>query len=273
MKIYKILNNNAVVVKEHDEEKIVMGSGIAFQKKKNDIINRQKVEKIFVMNEGNEKFQELLKTLPEEHIQIAEDIITYAEGYLQVPLSNHIHISLTDHLSFAIERHQQGFQINNKLLNEIKALYKKEFEIGKWAVQYVAEKLNVQLPVDEAGHIALHIHTAKLGSGDIASTLQQTTIISEVIEIIYQELGMDLDEESISYLRLLTHLRFALTRIESNEPFQVMDPDMLEIIQTKYAKAYTIAVKAGDYLEKEYDIQLPSSEMGYISLHIQRLIS
>ncbi|WP_216829610.1 PRD domain-containing protein [Alkalihalobacterium elongatum] len=272
MKIFKILNNNAVVVKENDEERIVMGSGIAFQKKKNDLINRQKVEKIFVMNEGNEKFQELLKTLPEEHIEIAEDIISHAEGYLQTPLSNHIHISLTDHLSFAIERHQQGFQIKNKLLNEIKHLYKKEFEIGKWAIKYVAENLDVELPIDEAGHIALHIHTAKLDSGDMATTLQQTTIISEMIEIIHKELGLDLDEDTISYQRLLTHLRFAVTRIENNEPFQVMDPEMLDIIQTKYEKAYIIAEKAAHYIDKEYNIQLPNSEKGYISLHIQRLI-
>ncbi|WP_209123772.1 PRD domain-containing protein [Alkalihalobacillus sp. BA299] len=272
MKIYKILNNNAVVVKENDEEKIVMGSGIAFQKKKNDVINRQKIEKIFIMNEGNEKFQELLKTLPEAHIQIAEDIISYAEGYLKVPLSNHIHISLTDHLSFAIERHQQGFQIQNKLLNEIKNLYKKEFEVGKWSLDYILEKLNLQLPLDEAGHIALHIHTAKLGTGDMASTLQQTTIISEVIEVIHSELGMTLDEDSISYQRLLTHLRFALTRIENKEPFQAMDRDMLNIIQTKYKKAYDIALKAAAFIKKEYKINLPESEIGYISLHIQRLI-
>ncbi|MEK4316923.1 CAT RNA binding domain-containing protein, partial [Bacillus sp. FSL R7-0229] len=38
MKIYKILNNNAVVVKEGDQEKIVMGPGIAFQKGKNDVV-------------------------------------------------------------------------------------------------------------------------------------------------------------------------------------------------------------------------------------------
>ncbi|WP_078428173.1 PRD domain-containing protein [Alkalihalobacterium alkalinitrilicum] len=273
MKIYKILNNNAVVIKENDQEKIVMGSGIAFQKRKNDIINRNKIDKIFVMNEGNKKFQELLRTLPEVHIQIAEDIISYAEGELQVPLSDHIHISLTDHLSFAIERYRQGFQIQNKLLNEIKNLYKKEFEIGKWAIGYIAEKLDLELPIDEAGHIALHIHTAKLGSGNIASTLQQTTIISEMMEIIHQELGIDLDENTISYQRLLTHLRFALTRIENDEPFQMMDPDMLEIIQTKYQEAFDIAGKAAVFIEKEYNIQLPASEMGYISLHIQRLIS
>lgn len=84
-----------------------------------------KVEKIFVVRDENEKFKQILQTLPEEHIEIAEDIISYAEGELAAPLSDHIHIALSDHLSFAIERVQNGLLVQNKLLHEIKALYKK----------------------------------------------------------------------------------------------------------------------------------------------------
>ncbi|MGP0580464.1 sac operon transcriptional antiterminator SacT, partial [Paenibacillus peoriae] len=69
MKIYKVLNNNAALIKEDDQEKIVMGPGIAFQKKKNDLIPMNKVEKIFVVHDENEKFKQILQTLPEEHIE------------------------------------------------------------------------------------------------------------------------------------------------------------------------------------------------------------
>ena len=60
------------------------------------------------MREENEKFKQILATLPEAHIEVAEHIISYAEGKLMMPLSDHIHISLTDHLSFAIERLQKA---------------------------------------------------------------------------------------------------------------------------------------------------------------------
>ena len=36
MKIEKILNNNAVVIKVDDQERIVMGCGIAYKKKNGD---------------------------------------------------------------------------------------------------------------------------------------------------------------------------------------------------------------------------------------------
>ncbi|KIP21399.1 Levansucrase and sucrase synthesis operon antiterminator [Anoxybacillus ayderensis] len=271
LRIHKILNNNAVVVLDEGQEKIVMGPGIAFQKKKNDIIPRAKIEKIFVMEEENEKFQELLRTLPEEHIDIAEEIISYAEGELQAPLNNHIHIALTDHLSFAIERIQQGYQIQNKLLNEIKVLYKKEYQIGLWAKRLIRERLGIDIPDDEVAHIALHIHTAKMDAASMNKTLQQTTLIREMIDLMKQKLHVHIDEEGISYQRLVTHLRFALNRIENGELFHSMDDDMLALIQTKYEKEFACAVAMAEYAKKEYGIEFPVTELAYITLHIQRL--
>ena len=271
VRIYKVLNNNAAVVRDGDQEKIVMGPGIAFQKKKNDIIPKSKVEKIFVMKEENEKFQQLLQMVPEEHIELAEEIISYAEGRLMSPLSNHIHIALTDHLSFAVERIQNGYTIQNKLLSEIKVLYKNEFEIGQWAIKRAEEKLGISLPEDEAGHIALHIHTAKLDAADMKVTIRHTAIIQESIDIIEGHFNVSLSKDSISYQRLLTHLRFALNRLEQNEDFHVMDREMLQMIQKTYSFAYACSEKIADYLKKEYGMQFPESEMGYITLHIQRL--
>ncbi|WP_134699406.1 PRD domain-containing protein [Ammoniphilus sp. YIM 78166] len=270
-RIHRILNNNVVVVIDEGKEKIVMGPGIAFQKKKHDIIANGKIEKIFVMEEESEKFQELLRTLPEEHIAIAEEIISYAEGELRAPLSNHIHIGLTDHLSFAIERLQQGYQIQNRLLSEIKALYKKEYKIGLWGIGLIKEKLGIEMPDDEAGHIALHIHTAKMDTVSMGKALQQTTLIQDMIEILKKELQVDIDEEGMSYQRLVSHLRFALIRMEEEENSPLMDEDMLQLVRTKFKREFECAVKMADFTHREYHLQFSDSELAYITLHIQRL--
>ncbi|QST00458.1 PRD domain-containing protein [Pontibacillus sp. ALD_SL1] len=272
MKINKILNNNAVVVKEDDQEKIVMGAGIAFQKSKNDVISQSKIEKIFVMSEGNKKFQELLKTLPEDVVELAEEIISYAEGFLKVPLSDHIHISLTDHISFAVERLRQGFRIQNKLITEIKTLYAQEFSIGLWAIDLIEKRTGVPIPEDEAAHIALHIHTAKLGASTMENTMKHTTMINEMIGVLEEESGSRVDPEGISHQRMVTHLHFALNRIETGEPFHDMDPDMLDLIRTKYEGAFVLSQKMAQYIKEEYEITFPDSEIGYIALHIQRVL-
>ncbi len=270
-RIHRILNNNVVVVIDEGKEKIVMGPGIAFQKKKHDIIANGKIEKIFVMEEESEKFQELLRTLPEEHIALAEEIISYAEGELRAPLNNHIHIGLTDHLSFAIERLQQGYRIQNRLLSEIKALYKKEYKIGLWGIRLIKERLGIEMPDDEAGHIALHIHTAKMDTASMGKALQQTTLIQDMVEILKKELQVDVDEEGMSYQRLVSHLRFALIRMEEEESTPLMDKDMLQLVRTKFQREFECAVKMAEYAHREYDLHFTDTELAYVTLHIQRL--
>lgn len=269
MKIKKILNNNAVVVSDNNEEKIAIGAGIAFQKKKNDLVNPNKIEKLFVMKE-NEKFQQLLLQIPEEHFAISEEIITYAEDTLGVKLHDHIHIGLTDHLSFAIERAKDGINLKNKLFNEIKILYKKEFDIGMWAIKFIEKRTNINMPVDEAAYIALHIHTAKPQAGDMKQTLRQTAIIGEMIGTIKNCLNIKIEEDDLSYQRLMTHLRFAMSRI-SYEQHPIMDDEMLTMLKNKFPISYSCAQKVADYLSKNHNLHLPEQELGYITIHIERL--
>src|SRR5690625_7301688 len=73
-----------------------------------------------------------------------------AEGVLKVELNDHFSIVLTDHISFAIERQREGIELRNKLMYEIKILYKEEYEIGLWAIEHIKRKLNVEMPKDEA---------------------------------------------------------------------------------------------------------------------------
>ncbi|MEK5529460.1 PRD domain-containing protein [Viridibacillus sp. FSL R5-0468] len=269
MKITKILNNNAVVVLDNEREKIAVGSGVAFNKKRNDVVNLDRIEKIFVMRE-NDKLQQLLSRIPEEHFTISEEIISYAEEYIGGKLDERIHIVLTDHVSFAIERLKDGIQLNNKLLPEIKILYRREFEIGLWAIQHIKERCQVEMPEDEAAYLALHIHTMKLQGGDLHQTLKQTTIIRDMVQIIQKKLNIHLEENDISYHRLITHLRFALTRMNHYE-LHTMDEEMLVMIKKKFPYSYNCAVEVTKELKKLHGIDLPDHELGYIAVHIERL--
>ncbi|ETT84102.1 PRD domain-containing protein [Viridibacillus sp. FSL R5-0477] len=269
MKITKILNNNAVVVLDNEREKIAVGSGVAFNKKRNDIVNLDRIEKIFVMRE-NDKLQQLLSRIPEEHFTISEEIISYAEEYIGGKLDERIHIVLTDHVSFAIERLKDGIQLNNKLLPEIKILYRREFEIGLWAIQHIKERCQVEMPEDEAAYLALHIHTMKLQGGDLHQTLKQTSIIRDMVQIIQKKLNIHLEENDISYHRLITHLRFALTRMNHYE-LHTMDEEMLVMIKKKFPYSYNCAVEVTKELKKLHGIDLPDHELGYIAVHIERL--
>ncbi|UUZ87121.1 PRD domain-containing protein [Paenibacillus sp. P26] len=275
MKIKRILNNNAVIVGMGNEEQIVMGAGIGFQKTKNDPVDRSRIEKVFVMQDDSkyQKWEQILTTLPEEHIQVSEELISHAENELGVVLHEHIHIALTDHLSFAIERLAKGMVIQNTLLNEIKILYAKEFQIACLAQALIREKIGIEIPEDEVGYIALHIHTARMNAGDMAKTLDITTMIKDIIGVIEQEWSIRISEDSVAYERLITYLRFAVQRASAGEKLHELEPDMVQIIKQKYRQSFACALKIGAFIKEEYDLEFPEAELAYISMHIQRIYS
>jgi len=269
VRITKILNNNAVVVLDGDEEKIAIGAGVGYEKKKKDIVNKAKIEKLFVSKES-EKLQQLLLRIPEEHFMIAEEIIAYAEEKLGTQLNDHIRIALTDHISFAIDREKQGIHVKNKLLPEIKVLYKKEFEIGLWAVQLIEEKCDMKIAIDEAAFIALHVHAMKIQDGDLHEVVRQTSVLKDMVQTISDTLGIKVESMDIAYERLIHHLRFAIIRLKENEQ-HTMDEEMIQMIKRKFPIAFDCSSKVAQKLSSQHGIHLPEDELGYITLHIERL--
>ena len=77
-----------------------------------------------------------------------------------MPLNEHIHVALTDHLFFAVSRMRQGMAIETLFYSRPKALYPDEYKMAAEVTAMVNKELNVVLPEGEIGFIALHIHSA-----------------------------------------------------------------------------------------------------------------
>ncbi|MET3574404.1 PRD domain-containing protein [Bhargavaea ullalensis] len=269
MKIKKILNNNAVIAVEGDREKVVVGPGIAFGRKRNDPIIPDKIEKTFIMTE-NDKLATLLGRIPEEHFTLSEKIISRAEQTFGLKLNEHIHLVLTDHLSFAIERTIDGIHVHNKLMDEIRLLYPDEFAVGLWAVGLVREELGVALPEDEAAFIALHLHTMKPQGSDLGDTIRQATILRDMLQALRRCIGRDMSAGDIAYQRLVAHLRLAVGNFDRYE-FHALDEEMCTLIRRKYAEAYGCARKMAEAAAQLHGIRIPEQELAYITLHIERI--
>ena len=173
MEISKVLNNNVAVVIENNEEKIVMGRGICFKKKTGDTIEPEIIDKVFYLQnqEVLSRFKELVVGIPLEYLEIGEEIMDEARLSLGKALNDNIYISLTDHISFAIERYKQGLNFKNALLWEIKRFYNHEFLIGKEALTIIKKRLDIMLSEDEAASIALHIVNAQRRIVKLSATL------------------------------------------------------------------------------------------------------
>ncbi|OJG73035.1 BigG family transcription antiterminator [Enterococcus quebecensis] len=273
MKIKKVLNQNAVLVVDAGQEKVAVGKGVGFNKKKNDLLPQQQVERMFVMEpEGLKKLQVLLSQIDEKYFFVTEAIIAHAETVLGEKLNEHINIGLSDHIAFAAENIQNNIIVRNKLLNEIEILYSEEFSIAQWAVDYLTQTLGIPFSYDEAGYIAIHIHSARSGRTDNSKSIREVTIVSEVIHLIEQELGINIHDEkmSLSYSRLVNHLRLFIHRFQQSQ-YAVLDDEILDIVRKKYAESYEISKKVQVLLMRNFHYQVPNEELGYLAIHIERL--
>ena len=273
MKIKKVLNQNAVLVLDEGQEKVAVGKGVGFNKTKNDVLSRHLVERMFVMEpEGLKKLQVLLSQIEDKYFLASEEIIQHAETVLGEKLNEHINIGLSDHIAFAAENIQNNIIVRNKLLSEIEILYSEEFAIAQWAVEYLTQTLEIPFSYDEAGYIAIHIHSARSGRTDNSKSIREVTIVSEIIHLIEQELAIDIhdDKNSLSYSRLVNHLRLFIHRFQQNQ-YAVLDEEILEVVKKKYAESYEISKKVQVLLMRNFHYQVPNEELGYLSIHIERL--
>lgn len=276
MKVEKVINNN--LVKSYDEkghEILVMGCGIGFKKKQGDIVDETQIEKVYTAADMREtdRLAELLDQVPLERIQLTNEIIRYAKTSLGRKLNDNIYLTLTDHISYAIDRAQQGVVLRNALLWEIKRFYNHEFLIGKEAVSMIRKRLGVELPEDEAGFIALHFVNASMELSDMGQTTEMTRIIQNILNIVKYHFHMELDDYSLHYERFLTHVKFFVQRVFSGTEIDEDDKSFLVLLKEQYKNEYRCALKIREYMYKEYGQELTEDELVYLTVHIRRVTS
>ena len=158
--VHQVLNNNLIsTLDENREEVLLWGKGIGWKSKRGQAVDESKIEKIFRMDTSDSmnRLKQLLGEVDDETIEASSEIIEYARGKLDKKLNRNVYITLTDHISFAVERQKKGINFHNVLRWEIRKFYAAEYAIGKHALDIIKEKMHMELPEDEAGAIALHI--------------------------------------------------------------------------------------------------------------------
>lgn len=274
MQVERVINNNVVSAFDpKGKEVIIMGKGIGFQAKQGKEIDQTFVEKIFYLESQSavNKFKELIENLPLEHIQVSNEIITYADKVLNRKLNPNIYITLTDHINFAIERFLQEMMFDNPLLWDVQRLYRQEYLIGEYAVALIDKRLGIRLPVDEAASIALHIVNAEYNT-IMSQTMNITKILPRVLQIVKGEFGITLEESSLHYERFVTHLRFLVQRILCREQLDNIDMEFCEMVKNLYPLEYKCSEKIADYLMTSFQDVIVVEELAMLAIHIRRVV-
>jgi len=269
-KVLKSLSNNVIVSERDNNIYVLFGKGIGFGKKPGELIAKgSNIEQKFIKIDDSEKanYVEILKNVEGEILAVSEEIISLAEDILEEKLTSHIHVGLGDHISFAMKRMELGIDIVNPFLNEIQTLYPNEYSIAEKGTKLIKEKLKVSFPESEIGFITLHIHSARVNQ-EVSQSLKYTRIVKEVMEYIQDILGIKINQKSMEYARLVSHLRYALDRIDNDK---VLKNVMLESVKITMSEEFEISKKVCEFISEKLSKEVCEDEVGYISMHIHRL--
>ena len=273
LKIMKIFSNNVVLCKNIAEntEMIAVGSGIGFNKKNDEELSSENIDKLYqpIDEKDMRYFNEISNSIDNELIGIVEESMKIIDDELEGKLSSNFHITMLSHITFAIERAKYGTIIKNPFLEEIKMLYFQEYSISERFINDLNSKLENKLVKDEIGFISMHVHAAIRGV-KVSETSEQLKLIYDLIKIIENELGQRIDKESPDFVRLLTHLKFAVNRIKNNIKIENI---LLPEIKIKLKKYYKVAKKVALFAKKEYFLEFTEDEIGYITIHLAKIKS
>ena len=274
MTVEKVINNNVISALENGREVVVMGRGIGFQIRAGMEIPKDQIEKVFRLENPDvmDQFKNLVQKLPPERLQISAEVIQYAKGVMDKKLNHNIYLTLTDHINFAIERYQKKMMFANPLLGEIRTFYREEYVIGMFAIDLIERRLGISFPVDEAASIALHIVNAEYNTR-MRDTIDLTKIIHDVLQMVEEYFQIEMDPNSASYGRMVTHLRFLAHRIYSGESLEEGAglEEFHAMIRQMYPEEYACGRKIQEFILQTYGHRVSAEEISYLSVHIRRI--
>ena len=272
MKILKVFNNNSVAAISDDLGDIILtGSGIGFQKKAGDLVDETKIEKTYLFKDDQKKrFEQSIAEVPAVYYEIAHKIVSKAVKDLKVDCSGEIFIAISDHLSFAVKRKKENIYLPNIILNETKIIYKEEYKVGLWALDYIENKIGIRLDEDEAGYLALHLVNFSL-SNNANNAMKIVTLTKEVLNLIKKTMKVELEEDSIGYTRISTHLKFLAERIFRDDASSVVDTtsDIREMLKEDARLALCIN-RIVKLIKERYNYDLSPDEQTYLCIHIKK---
>ena len=274
-RVRKALNHNTLIAisMENNQEYLVIGKGIGFGKKVSERFEiPENIEcSIYSLNEQTErgKAMELIKGIEPVYLEIAGKVLAKSEEVFG-KIDKRILFPMADHIAFAVQRIRANEQISNPLTDDIRALFHMEYKTAECVKDILWEMLQVEIDEHEIGYIALHIHSA-IEDENVALSMQIAMAIRECIRMIEEETGQTIDVMSLSYNRLMNHIRYMVARAIKGEKLKLNMNDYMSI---KFPKSFWMATEVCKQLEKQLHRNSPLDEVeiGYLAMHIERVL-
>ena len=270
-RITKILNHNSFmgIQSKNDQECLIMGKGVAFGKKVGQTVSVTGDARVYSLKELTDRGEakEIIKSVSPLCLELANEVLNQAEKEFG-KVARSILSTMADHLDFAVRRIQNGEQISNPLTDDIRIMFYKEYKVAGCIRDLLKEKLGIRIDEHEIGYIALHVHAAIVDE-NVSQAMEIARTVRECICMVEEETGKSIDVMSLSYNRLMNHVRYMVARAIHGEKLKMSLNDYMSV---KFPGPYMTAEKICRKMEKSLKLPIPDIEIGYLAMHLERMM-
>lgn len=270
-RITKILNHNSFmgIESKNDQECLIMGKGVAFGKKVGQTVSVTGDARVYSLKELTDRGEakDIIKSVSPLCLELANEVLDQAEEEFG-KVDRSILFTMADHLDFAVRRIQNGEQISNPLTDDIRIMFYKEYKVAGCIRDLLKEKLGIRIDEHEIGYIALHVHAAIVDE-NVSQAMEIARTVRECICMVEEETGKSIDVMSLSYNRLMNHVRYMVARAIHGEKLKMSLNDDMSV---KFPGPYMTAEKICRKMEKSLKLPIPDIEIGYLAMHLERMM-
>lgn len=270
-RIAKTLNHNSFIGVEEssNQEYLVMGKGIAFGKKPGQRVQPGEDARIYSLTELTERgnARAIVQGVSPDSLELASAVLDRAEKEFG-KIDRSIVFPMADHLDFAIRRIQNGEQISNPLTDDIRVMFYKEYKVASCIRELLKERLQIEIDEHEIGYIALHVHSA-IVEEKVSQAMEVARAVRESISLVENITGHKIDIMSLSYNRLMNHIRYMVARAVSGEKLKMNINDYMSV---KFPAAFRAAEKICKEMEISLKLPMEDIEIGYLAMHMERMM-
>ena len=269
-RVEKVLNHNTVIAIKADDnrEYLIMGRGAGFGKKVSERIVKRAEDVVYSLQAVTDRgdAREMVKTISPICLEMANEVLNRAEQEFG-EIDRRILFPMADHIEFAVRRIKNNEQISNPLTEDIRILFYKEYKIAQCMENMLWDNLGVRIDEHEVGYIALHIHSAIVDE-KVSQAMQIAGAVRECISRVEEHTGKKIDVMSLSYNRLMNHVRYMVARALNGEKLKLNMNDYMEV---KFPKAFEISRIVCEEVGRSIHHTLDETEIGYLAMHIERV--
>lgn len=269
MRVIKPINNNITICLDNDNnEVVVFGKGVGFQKKVNDVIKLSSIERTYY--KVNTNYINMLHNISDDIMKISIKIMDYSRVVLDNPINPNTVFTLADHIDFSLKRFREKMNIGLPIINDIEHIYEKEYKVGLFALNIIKEEVNLILPKQEAGMIALHIINAGTGIGNSISKNNEE-MIKDIVAIVEKYCDISIGKDGFNYSRFVSHMTYLFLRCEKKNFSLSKNSDMYKDVVDDYPETHKVVERITIYIEDTLKCELTDEEKLYLMIHVNRL--